>query len=67
MNRFANMQQRRMYDICRQQAKLGAPVSSGVSGEAYAKGRAGLRHQWPRSSLAYAAWAAGRDDRKVKP
>jgi hypothetical protein len=38
------------------------PPVIGPLGEAYRKGRAGQKAQWPSQSLAYAAWAAGRDE-----
>lgn len=35
----------------------------GVSGEAFRRGYARMRNLWPRGSLGYVAWAAGKDRR----
>lgn len=56
VTRFRDPTMRRAYEHFRE-----TPPRIGPLGEAYRKGFEGIRAQWPRGSLCYAAWAAGRD------
>ncbi len=70
MNAFKNERMAAVYAYCRKHGKESTPdnrVIGGVIREAYLKGRSGIRAMWPRNSMAYAGWAAGRDDRKSTP
>jgi hypothetical protein len=57
MTTFRDPQLKRCYENCTK-----TPPRIGPLGEGYRKGKEGLPPQWPRNSLAYAAWAAGRDE-----
>lgn len=72
MSHFADRSMKKMYDACR---SFGADKNSSfyIQGKphrgaghrcAYWNGRNGLPSRWLKNSLAYAAWAAGRDDRR---
>ena len=70
---FKNDKMQKMYEVCRHLAAdqlgefwlNGKPRTGALHRSAYWKGRQGLPCLlWPRNSLAYAAWAAGRDDRR---
>lgn len=70
MSKFKDERQASVYQYCRIRGVDSTEVNrkfGGVIREAYHKGRAGLRAMWPRTSMAYAAWAAGRDDARSQP
>lgn len=72
MPRFKNRSQQEIYETCRRLAAdvtsefyvQGKPRSGAAHRNAYWNGRKGQPYASHRSSLAYAAWAAGRDDQK---
>lgn len=65
MTRFKDPGQQAMYEQTKRLGRDGVWIG-GVSAEAFKKGLAGIPHRWPKTSKAYAAWAAGRDLRKEK-
>lgn len=69
MTRFKNQMQQRMYEKVRTLAAKGEMPNRffGSSAEAYWHGRNGTAKKYLHTSLAYASFAAGRDDRKSQP
>jgi hypothetical protein len=69
--KFKNRNMQEMYDICRRLAGdlnseffiNGKPRRGAAHRSAYWTGREGKPNKlWPRNSLSYACWAAGKDD-----
>ena len=76
MSRFKHPAMQKIYEVCRiantnrcEPLYINGAIPSiritGISG-AYWLGRDGRPSRYVRDSLAYAAWAAGRDDRKAE-
>lgn len=70
-SRFKDGMMNEMYKTCRRLGASGtfhlAGAIYGTAHEAYIHGRTGSPpHRYPRKSLSYAAWAAGRDDARLK-
>ena len=64
MPKFKNAAMQKMYETCRSGAAAATHKMYGGTAAAYWSGRAGHPSRFNRQSLAHAAWAAGRDDRK---
>ena len=61
MPKFKDPMMQEMYETCR---RIQPRRLMGSSAEAYWRGREGIPYAYRRNSVAYAAYAAGRDDRK---
>lgn len=64
MTKFKDQKMQAVYDLFRQRDDR-VPYTGGSIGTSYRRGLAGFKADASRQSICYAAWAAGRDKRRL--